>query len=155
MADVGSPAPDFNLYQGKSEQISLSGLKGKNVVIAFFPAAFTGVCQKELCTFQDSLARFNDMNAVVLGISADYPFAQQAFASQNNVSFPILSDFKHEAATAYGVTLPNFAGIEGYTANQRAVFVVNADGVIAYKWVGPNPGVEPNYDEVAAAVAAA
>jgi peroxiredoxin len=152
MVDVGNQAPGFNLINNKREQVSLDSLKGKNVVLAFFPAAFTGVCEKELCTFRDSLAALNDMNATVLGVSVDSPFANNAFAEKNQLNFPLLSDYARTAVKAYGVELNDFAKMPGYTASQRAVFVVDKDGTVRYKWVGPNPGVEPNYDEVRKAV---
>src|SRR5687768_14441788 len=103
MVDVGGKAPGFTLVNNKREQVSLDSLKGKNVVLAFFPAAFTGVCEKELCTFRDSLASLNDMNATVLGISVDSPFANNAFAEKNQLNFPLLSDYARTAVKAYGV----------------------------------------------------
>ena len=152
MPAINDTAPDFTLVDTSRTAHSLSQYRGKKVVLAFYPAAFTGVCQKELCTFQDSLTKLNDANAVVLGISMDSPFANGAFASQNNVTFPLLSDYQRTAIKAYDVALPNFAGLEGLTASQRAVFVVDEAGKITYKWVGPNPGVEPDYDAVLAAL---
>jgi len=153
MAELNSKAPNFSLLDTSREAVSLESLRGKKVVVAFFPAAFTGVCQKELCTFRDSMASFNGLNATVVGISVDAPFSNGAFAKANNLQFPILSDYKREAVAAYGVELPDFAGMPGYTASQRAVFIVSEEGIITYKWVGPNPGVEPNYDEISAALA--
>src|SRR5687767_5914836 len=101
MVHVGDKAPDFTLLNTKREAVSLESLKGKKVVLAFFPAAFTGVCTKELCAFRDSLAAFNGMNAAVLGISVDAPFSNAAFAEQNGLTFPILSDYKREAVAKY------------------------------------------------------
>ena len=89
---VGDHAPDFNLRSTDGEMVSLSDQSGSNVVLAFFPAAFTGVCQTEMCTFRDSLAEFNGMNAKVFGISVDPPFSQAEFHSQNDLTFPLLSD---------------------------------------------------------------
>ena len=152
MSLVGQTAPDFSLPNTKRESVTLSELRGKKVVLAFFPAAFTGVCQKELCTFQDSLAELNDANATVLGISVDAPFSNGAFASQNGVEFDILSDYARTAVAAYGIELNDFAGMPGYTASKRAVFVVNEEGQVTYEWVGPNPGVEPDYAAVKAAL---
>lgn len=153
--EAGNPAPDFTLFHAKGETITLSELRGQKVVLAFFPAAFTGICQKEMCTFQDQLAQFNDMNATVLGIAVDGLFSLLAFKNQNDIAFPLLSDFDRSTVRAYGVALDNFAGMEGYTASHRAVFVVDAKGQIAWAWQGANPGVEPDYAAVAAAVAAA
>jgi len=152
MSLIGKSAPDFTLPNTSRDAISLSALRGKKVVLAFFPAAFTGVCKKELCTFQESLSELNDANATVLGISVDAPFSNGAFASANGVTFDILSDYKREAVAAYGIELHDFAGMAGYTASKRAVFVVNEEGAVTYEWVGPNPGVEPDYAAVKAAL---
>ena len=154
MLQTGTTAPDFTLFSNTREKVSLAGLRGKTVVLAFFPAAFTGVCEKELCSFRDSLANLNELNATVLGIGVDAPFANNAFAQRNNVNFPLLSDYTRDATRAYDIALDDFAGMPGYTASKRAVYVVDPDGTIQYAWVGPNPGVEPNYEEVNQAVAA-
>ena len=155
MLQTGDQAPDFTLPNHKREKVSLESLRGKTVVLAFFPAAFTGVCEKELCSFRDSLAALNDLNATVLGVSVDAPFSNAAFAERNQLNFPLLSDYNREATRAYDIALDDFAGMPGYTASKRAVFVIDASGTITYAWVGPNPGVEPNYDEVQKAVASA
>ena len=147
-AEVGQKAPEFNLFDQDKQERKLSDSKGKSVVLAFFPGAFTGVCTTEMCTFRDRFDSFNSMNAQVFGISVDGIFAQKAFSDANNLNFPLLSDYNREVVTAYGVALPNFAGMDGYTASQRAVFVIDKEGVIKFKWVGENPGVEPDYDEV-------
>ncbi|MBK8258977.1 MAG: peroxiredoxin [Polyangiaceae bacterium] len=155
MIAIGSKAPEFNLFNHKRDRVSLEALRGKKVVIAFFPAAFTSVCEKELCTFRDSLAALSELNATVLAVSVDAPFANAAFAQKNSLTFDVLSDYTRDATRAYGIAIDNFAGMPGYTASNRAVFVVNAEGKITYAWVGPNPGVEPDYDEVGRAVAVA
>ena len=152
---TGDAAPEFNLRSTDGEQVSLSDQRGSAVVLAFFPAAFTGVCQTEMCTFRDSLAEFNDMNAKVFGISVDPPFSQAEFHSQNELTFPLLSDTRGETVAAYGVTLENLAGIDGYNVAQRSVFVVDGDGKVAWSWVSDSPLNEPAYDEVKSAVAAA
>jgi glutaredoxin-dependent peroxiredoxin len=154
MPQTGDTAPDFNLLNTKRERVSLAGLRGQTVVLAFFPAAFTGVCEKELCSFRDSLTALNDLNATVLGVSVDAPFSNGAFAERNQLNFPLLSDYSREAVRAYGVAHEDFAGMTGYTAAKRSVFVIDPAGVVQYAWVGPNPGVEPNYDEVKQAVTA-
>jgi peroxiredoxin len=154
MPTIGSTAPDFSLLNTKREKVELSAQRGKNVVLAFFPAAFTGVCEKELCTFRDSIAAFNDLDAAVFGICVDAPFSNAAFADKNGLNFPILSDYTRAAVRAYDVAHDDFANMPGYTAAKRSVFVVDKEGTLRYAWVAPNPGVEPNYDEVKAAVAA-
>ena len=137
--NVGDQAPDFNLRSTDGEMVSLSDQRGSNVVLAFFPAAFTGVCQTEMCTFRDSLSAFNDMNSKVFGISVDPPFSQAEFSNQNDLTFPLLSDLGGATVDAYGVGLANLAGIEGYNVAQRSVFVIDADGKIRWSWVSDSP----------------
>jgi peroxiredoxin len=98
------------------------------------------------------MARFNELNAQVVGISVDSPFANKAFASQNNLQFPLLSDFARSTVKAYGIVLDDFAGLTGYSAAKRSVFVLDKEGVVRYSWISDNPGVEPNYDEITKAV---
>jgi peroxiredoxin len=152
MLQTGAKAPNFSLPNTKKETISLESQKGKKVVLAFFPAAFTGVCTKEMCTFRDSLSALNNLDAQVFGISVDAPFSNGAFAEKNNLNFAILSDYNRDTVNAYGVALNDFAGMKGYVAAQRSVFVVDREGMVKYAWIAPNPGVEPNYDEVKQAV---
>ena len=146
--EVGQKAPEFTLHDADRQQRSLSEFQGKNVVLAFYPGAFTGVCTTEMCTFRDRMSDFNSLNAQVLGISVDGAFSQKVFSDQNNLNFPLLSDFSRRVVNQYDVALPNFAGMDGYVAAQRAVFVVDKEGVVRYRWIAPNPGVEPDYDEV-------
>jgi peroxiredoxin len=152
MAEINSLAPEFTLKNTSREDISLSSLRGQNIVLAFFPAAFTPVCEKELCRFRDSLSDLNEINSTVLGICVDAPFSNAAFAQKNELNFDVLSDYSRSTVHAYGVALDDFAGMPGYTAAQRAVFIVDGDGIIRYRWIAPNPGVEPDYDEIAAAL---
>ncbi|MDP2315691.1 MAG: peroxiredoxin [Pseudomonadota bacterium] len=153
MSLVGTPAPAFSLFDTARQPVSLESLRGSKVVIAFFPAAFTGVCEKELCTFRDSLAELNGLNAKVVGISVDAPFSNAAFVAKNALTFPILSDYARAAVNAYGVAHADFAGMPGYVAAKRSVFVVDENGTVIYEWVAPNPGVEPDYAAVKAALA--
>ncbi len=145
---MGEKAPVFTLTDTEKKPRSLSEFTGKKIVLAFFPGAFTGVCTKEMCTFRDSMAKLNSLNAQVVGISVDSPFANKAFAAQNNIQFPILSDFDRQVVKKYGIELKDFAGLKGYTAAKRSVFVIDNAGVVRYSWITDNPGVEPNYDEV-------
>ena len=149
---VGNKAPEFTLYDTEKKLRSLKEFSGKKTVLAFYPGAFTGVCTKEMCTLRDSISKFNELNAQVVGISVDGPVANKAFASQNNLQFPLLSDFNRVAVKAYGIVLENFGGLAGYSVAKRSVFVLDKNGIIRYAWVSDNPGVEPNYDEVANAV---
>ncbi len=132
------------------EKISVGDLLGKPLVLAFFPAAFTSVCTAEMCTFRDSMARFNSAHAQVYGISIDTPFTLKVFAEQNQLTFPLLSDANREATHAFDVAWDDLSGVRD-TSN-RAVFVVDGDGTVAYRWVAEKPGNVPPYDEVFAAI---
>ena len=149
MPSVGDMAPDFTLTAQDKTKVTLSDLRGERVILAFYPAAFTGVCTTEMCTFSEGMASLGNSGVKVFGISVDARFSNGAFAEKNGISFPLLSDVHREAVNAYGVALGDFV-IPGYTVAQRSVFVVEADGTIGYAWVAENPGIEPNYDEVMA-----
>lgn len=150
--EVGQRVPDVMLVSSDRKPVKLSELLGKPLVLAFFPGAFTGVCTKEACTFRDSLQKFTDMNAQVIGISIDSPFAQKAFADQNRLNFTFLSDFNRHAVRAFSIEDPNFGNGTLPGVAKRSAFVVDKNGKVAYRWVSDNPSVEPNYDEVAEAV---
>jgi len=151
-ADVGKKAPQFTLVGTDLKAVGLSDFSGKNVVLAFYPAAFSGVCQKEMCTFRDALNDFASANTAVLGVSVDSPFANKEFAAKNGLNFPLLSDITREIIKQYDVVFNDLAGVKGFTVAKRSVFVIDRQGVIRYKWVAPEPKVEPNYAEVTAAV---
>jgi len=152
MSLIGKTAPDFTLFNHKKEQVTLSASRGKKVVHAFYPAAFTGVCEKELCTLAGQFAGLAGASAQVYGISVDMPFSNAAFAVKTQAGFPLLSDVHREATRAYGVSWPNFAGIAGLEVSNRSVFVVDEKGTVIYEWIAPNPGVEPDYAAVQAAL---
>jgi peroxiredoxin len=151
-AEVGQKAPQFTLVNTDLKATSLADFTGKNLVLAFYPAAFTGVCQKEMCTFRDALNDFTSANTAVLGVSVDSPFANKEFAAKNGLNFPLLSDITRDVIKQYDVVFNDLAGVKGFTVAKRAVFVIDRQGVIRYKWVAPEPKVEPNYAEVTAAV---
>ena len=153
-AEVGSNAPGFTLLDTDGNEFSSSSFAGKKAVIAFFPAAFSGVCAEELCTFRDALADYTSIDANVVAISVDGRFANDAFKSANGINFPILSDYKQTTIADYDVVWPDFAGMDGYTAARRSVFVVGTDGNIAWKWLSDVPSDLPPFDEVKSAVEA-
>ena len=150
-AAVGSNAPDFTLMNQDREPVTLSQLKGKPVVLAFFPAAFSSVCQKELCTFRDSMDALNKANAQVFGISVDTFFALKAFQDQQKLEFPLLSDFNKEVIREYGVFNEDMIGLKGIA--KRAVFVLDKDGVVRYREVLEDARNEPDYKKVLDSVA--
>ena len=151
-ADVGSKAPDFTLTNEDRQPVTLSQQRGRPVVLAFFPAAFSSVCQKELCTFRDSIARLGQANAQVYGISVDTFFTLKAFHDQQKLSFPLLSDFNKQAIRDYGVFNEDMIGLKGIA--KRAVFVIDKDGVVRHREVLEDARNEPDYERVFSALAA-
>jgi glutaredoxin-dependent peroxiredoxin len=150
-ADVGSKAPDFTLTNQDRQPVTLSEQRGRPVVLAFFPAAFSSVCQKELCTFRDSIARLGQARAQVYGISVDTFFTLKAFHDQQKLSFPLLSDFNKQAIREYGVFNEDMIGLKGIA--KRAVFVIDKDGVVRHREVLEDARNEPDYERVFSALA--
>jgi len=140
--EVGQKLPDFELFDQTRTSKSLKAFSGKNTVLAFFPGAFTSVCTKEMCTFRDSL---QNLPGNVVAVSVNDPFTNKAFADMNHLTFPILSDFTRETIRKYNIFHDDFAGLKGYTAAKRSVFVLDRNGVVRYKWVSEDPGKEPDY----------
>ncbi len=150
-ADVGSKAPDFTLTNQDRQPVTLGEQRGRPVVLAFFPAAFSSVCQKELCTFRDSMGRLGEAKAQVFGISVDTFFTLKAFHDQQKFSFPLLSDFNKEAIRDYGVFNEDMIGLKGIA--KRAVFVIDKDGVVRHREVLEDARNEPDYEKVFSALA--
>jgi len=151
--EVGQKPPDFELFDQDRKPRTLKEFQGKKVVLAFFPGAFTSVCTKEMCTFRDSMQTLNGLNAQVLGISVNDPFANKAFAEANKLEFPILSDYGREVVKKFNVFHNDFAGLKGYTVAKRSVFVLDAKGMVRYRWVSEDPGKQPDYEEIKKALA--
>ena len=145
---VGEKAPDFTLPDTDKKPRSLNEFFGKKIVLAFFVGAFTSTCTKEMCEFRDSMSRLVDLNAQIIGISVNDPFSNKAFAEKNRLPFPILSDYKREVTKSYGLELPNFAGLDGYTVAKRSIFILDQNDIVQYVWISDNPAVEPNYQEI-------
>src|SRR4030095_515783 len=150
---VGDKAPDFTLPSftpsADLAEVSLSSLKGNNVVLTFFPQAFTGVCTAEMCELSGN--DYKSLNAKVLGISVDGTFVQKAFANANEITIPLLSDFNKEVVKKYDVLRPEFAhGMKGVA--ERAIYVIDKDGIIRYVEVTPTPGDQVNFEGIKKAV---
>ena len=150
MVQIGDAAPDFTLKNTEKSDVSLADYTGQTVILAFYPGAFTGVCDKEMCAFQDNLGKLNDANAVVLGISVDSPWANAEFARKYDLGFTLLSDIDRVVVNSYDATFVGLGGIEGYVCANRIVIVIDKNGVVQHRWVAENPGVEPDYDAVVA-----
>lgn len=146
MIEVGNNLPDMELFDTELKPFRLSQIKGKPTVLAFFPGAFTGVCTKEMCTFRDSMSKLGSLNANVVAVSVDGPFANKAFKEQNKLNFMVLSDYSKQAVKTFGIELNDFAHLKGYTAAKRAVYIIDKNGKVTFKWVSDDPTVEPNYE---------
>ena len=120
---VGDKAPDFTLPDTGNKQRSLKEFLGKKIVLVFFVGEFTATCDKEICYFRDSMDRLIDLNAQVIGISMNDPASNKAYAEENHLPFPILSDYKFEAIKAYGLDMSN-AGVREYRATKHSIFVL-------------------------------
>ena len=146
--DIGKKAPGFTLFDSDMKRRNLIEFLGKKVILAFYPGAFTSICTKEMCVFRDVLAKLNELDAQVIGISVNDPFTNKAFAEKNDLNFSLLSDYLREVIEIYDIMLENFAGLEGYTAAKRSIFILDREGIVHYKWIIDDPRVEPNYDEI-------
>ena len=146
MVSVGDTAPDFTLMANDRNMVTLSDSIGNKVVLAFYPAAFTGVCTTEMCTFTNFMNDFDNLEAEVFGISVDSIFSNNEFSKINSIGFPLLSDINRVVTNSYGVGI-DFV-MPGFIAAQRSVFIINEDGKIGYCWIAENPGIEPNYQEI-------
>jgi len=146
-AEVGSKAPNFTLVNQDREPVTLSSQVGSgNIVLAFFPGAFSGTCTKEMCTLRDSMSELNGLGAKVYGISTDTFFALKAWADQQQLGFPLLSDYNKEAIKAYDVVNPDMIGLKNIA--KRSVIVIDKGGVIRYREVLDDARNEPDYGKL-------
>ena len=146
---IGNQAPSFTLHTSINETISLSDFAGeKNVLILFFPQAFTGVCTKELCAIRDDISRYQNTNAQVLGISVDSVFTLAKFKEEQQLNFPLLSDFHKEVSTAYHTIYESFTGMNMKGVSKRSAFLVDNAGVIQYAEVLESAGDIPNFEAI-------
>lgn len=145
---AGAVAPQFSLFDTDKNKVSLADQKGKNVVVLFFPLAFTGVCTTELCNVRDNISVYNNTNAVVFGVSVDSLFSLGKFRDEQKLNFQLLSDFNKEAASAYGVLYETFPAFEMQGVSKRAAFVIDKEGVVRYAEVCPTPGDLPNFEAI-------
>lgn len=148
---IGQEAPSFSLFNSEKTKVSLSDFKGKNVLLLFFPQAFTGVCTTELCTIRDGISFYNNTNAQVLGISVDSVFTLEQFKQQQELNFPLLSDFNKEVSTAYDSIYHDWI-FDMKGVSKRSAFVIDGNGIIQYAEVLENPGELPNFEAIQAAL---
>jgi peroxiredoxin len=144
----GDKAPSFKLINTDKKEVSLEDFKGKNLIVHFFPLAFTGVCTTQLCTVRDAISTYKNDNADVVAISVDSIFTLAKFKEEQNLSFDLLSDFNKETSAAYGAlheTFPAF-GMKG--VSKRSAFVIDKEGVIQYAQVLDVPGELPDFNAI-------
>ncbi len=147
MLTPGQKAPDFTLFNSDKKEVSLSGFTGKNVIILFFPMAFTSVCTAELCEMRDNIATYSDLNAEIVGISVDSPFTLAKFKEEQQLPFDLLSDFNKDVSKAYDTIYETFAmNMKG--VSKRSAFVVDKDGIIQYAEVLENAGEVPSFQGI-------
>ena len=145
--EAGQPAPDFTLFDSNKKEITLSNHKGSNVLLLFFPLAFTSVCTAELCSVRDNLDLYNSFNAKVFGISVDSLFTLAKYKEEQQLNFSLLSDFNKEVSKKYGALYERFGfGMEG--VSKRAAFVIDKDGMIQYAEVLENAGEQPSFTNI-------
>jgi peroxiredoxin len=147
MLQIGNQAPDFKLFSSEKKEVSLSDFKGKNVVILFFPMAFTSVCTAELCGIRDNYAVYEKLNAEVIGISVDSPFTLAKFKEDQKLNFTVLSDFNAVVSEQYHAMYEEFVmGMK--RVSKRAAFVINSEGKIKYAEVLASAGDLPNFEAI-------
>lgn len=146
---VNDKAPAFTLHSDNQEQVSLSDYAGRNLVINFFPLAFTGTCTEQMCTMRDALAQYNSLDTEVVGISVDSSFTLGKFKEAEKLTFPLLSDFNKEVSRQFGALYEEFVmGMRG--VSKRAAFVIDKEGVIRYAEVLESAGDLPNFAAIKA-----
>jgi peroxiredoxin len=142
---IGNAAPDFTLYNTEKQAIKLSELRGQNVVLLFFPLAFTSTCTKELCGVRDDIANYEGLNAKVFGISVDSIFSLGQFKKEQGLNFDLLSDFNKDASTAYGCLYEQFV-LEMKGVSKRSAFLIDGNGIIQYAEVLESAGDIPDLE---------
>ncbi len=146
--NIGDKAPEFELPDPDMKLHKLSEYRGKKTILAFFPAAESPVCTAEMCAFRDSIDQLRDLDANVVGISVDGPFANKFFVQNRHLNFPVLSDYKRDVIKKYGIVMKNLGSLKDYDAAKRSIFILDGNGNVIYRWISENPLVEPNYNEI-------
>jgi peroxiredoxin len=146
--DKSQQAPDFELPDIDMKTHRLSDYRGKKMILAFFPAAESPVCTREMCSFRDSIGELSKYESQVIGISVDGPFANKMFGQNHHINFPLLSDYRRQVVNKYGIVMKNLGPLDDYDAAKRSIFILDKDQRIQYRWVSDNPLIEPNYEEI-------
>ena len=145
--EIGRHAPDFTLYDSAKNKVTLSDLQGQNVLLLFFPLAFTSTCTAELCSVRDNISFYKHVHATVLGISVDSLYTLAKYKAEQNLNFTLLSDFNKEVSTVYGSIYEMFSyNMKG--VSKRSAFVIDKDGIVRYAEVLENAGEQPNFKNI-------
>lgn len=147
MLQAGQKAPEFTLFNSEKKEVSLQDFNGRNVVILFFPMAFTSVCTAELCEMRDNISTYAALNADILGISVDSPFTLAKFKEQENLPFDLLSDFNKETSVAYDTLYETFV-MNMHGVSKRSAFVIDRNGIVQYAEVLENAGEVPSFTAI-------
>jgi peroxiredoxin len=145
--EIGQPAPDFTLYDSTKNKISLSDMKGQNVLLLFFPLAFTSTCTAELCSVRDNISFYNNVDAKVFGISVDSLHTLAKYKADQNFNFTLLSDFNKDVSSLYG-SLYEMFGYNMKGVSKRSAFVIDKDGIVRYAEVLENASEQPNFKNI-------
>jgi peroxiredoxin len=145
--EIGQQAPDFTLYDSAKNKVTLSDQRGQNVLLLFFPLAFTSTCTAELCSVRDNIGSYNTVNAKVFGISVDSLHTLAKYKADQNLNFSLLSDFNKDVSTTYGSIYEMF-GYNMKGVSKRSAFIIDKDGVIRYAEVLENASEQPNFKEI-------
>ncbi len=144
---AGDKAPNFTLRASDKSEVSLEDYKGKNIVLLFFPLAFTGVCTTELCTMRDDIGKYEALDAQILAISVDSLFVLEKFKAEQSYNFPLLSDFNKNVSMAYGSFYDDFV-LDMKGVSKRSAFVIDKEGIVRYAEVLESAGDLPNFDKI-------
>lgn len=147
LIEIGNPAPDFSLYNTEKNKVNLSDFKGKNVLLLFFPQAFTSTCTKELCAVRDDINRYNNANHQVIGISVDSLYTLKKYKEDQQYNFPLLSDFNKEVSALYGA-LYDIWNFEMKGVSKRSAFIIDKKGIIRYAEVLEKAGDLPDFEAI-------
>lgn len=145
--EVGQTAPDFTLYDSEKKQVTLSGLRGSNVLLLFFPLAFTSVCTVELCEVRDQMKMYEQLDVKPLGISVDSLYTLARYKKDQNLNFPLLSDFNKEVSQLYGSLYESFS-YQMKGVSKRSAFLIDKEGVVQYAEVLDNAGLQPDFSAI-------
>ncbi len=145
--ETGTKAPEFSLYNSEKIKVSLSDYKGKNVLLLFFPLAFTGTCTKELCGVRDNISQYNKSNAEVVGISVDSIYTLAKYKEEQHLNFQLFSDFNKEVSTLYGSIYQTF-GFDMQGVSKRSAFLIDRDGIVRYAEVLDNASEIPDFEAI-------